>query len=180
MINLMPYELKRQTKAARMNVIVLRYIFILIIAISFLSAAFYVTYIVVNEHVANENEVVIPSNTVLQSQAASYRSKLAIVASIMNQQSSYAEAMSKIGSALPAGTVLNSLTLDDNSFNIPTTLSIAATSEALEPSIKAMFQRTANISNYELVSSKVETSPKDSKYPVTITIRVTLNRGTQQ
>ena len=45
MINLMPYDLKKQTQAARINIILIRYIAISGFATIFLGLACFVTYL---------------------------------------------------------------------------------------------------------------------------------------
>ena len=181
MINLLSYEAKRQFRAARMNVVVLRYIFILSISTVFLAFACGVTYL----FLANMTSSVKPTSSIVSSnplqQAEILRTNLTTTKSILDQQVNYSAAVIGIDTMLPVGTVLDSVISNDGSAS----LKILAKSDGIEQT-KSTLQGNFNkspllFSNYKFVSTST-TSNSDivSQYPVTINVSVTINRGATQ
>jgi hypothetical protein len=111
----------------------------------------------------------------IQNDANTIKANLANAKSILDQQVSYAKVLSVITNALPAGTKLNSLSINDGSFGTTTTLSVLATKADLSSTLKTNFSNPQYFSNYVLNSSNASQDPT-SKYPFTMNISVTINR----
>lgn len=181
MINLLSYDAKRQFRAARMNVVVLRYVIILGIATVFLTLACGVTYLFLE----NMTPYVKPASGTVSSnplqQAEALRTNLATTKSILDQQVNYSDAVIGIDTVLPIGTVLDSVISNDGS----TSLKILAKSEGIEQT-KSTLQDNFNkspllFSNYKFVSTSPTSSPDvSSQYPVTINVSITISRGATQ
>lgn len=176
MINLLPYETKRQIQAARINVILFRYIIFLGIAAGFLALACLTAYIFINNPFSSTNAAVQnTSSSKVQSNADTVKSNLANAKSILDQQVSYSKVLSAITNALPAGTKLNTLSINDGSFGTTTSLSVLATKADLASALKTGFSNPQYFSNYKLESTKASQDPT-SKYPFTLSISITINK----
>ncbi len=179
MINLLPYDTKKQTRAARMNVIILRYIFILLISAAFIILSCAVVYYYLNNTKTSSTGKVNnnTSSSVTQNQTASVSTDIATAKNILDGQVSYSDVITGIAAALPAGTVLESLSLNDSSFGTVTNLKILSRSADNETKLKDNLNTSTLFSNYKLES----TSPNQnnsSGYPYTINISLTINKGT--
>ena len=178
MINLLPYETKKQTKAARMNVIILRYIFILFISAAFLAAACGVIYFFIIDGSETSTSVASnqTSNSSIQEQADTLRTNLATAKSILDDQVTYNNIITGIATVLPTGTILDSLSLSEGSFGTTTNLKILSRTADNETKLKENFKNSTLFSNYKLQSSTPNTNTS-SGYPYTINISITINKG---
>jgi hypothetical protein len=176
MINLLPYNTKQQTKAARINVMLIRYIIFLTISAGFLVLACLTTYLFINNaFIFAKTAVTNTSSSKVQSDAATIKTNLAKAKNILDQQVSYSQVISAITSALPSGTKINTLSINDGSFGTTTMLSVLATKADLETSLKTSFANPKYFSNYKLESTTSSQDPT-SKYPFTLNISVTINK----
>ena len=176
MINLLPFETKQQIQAARINVILFRYIIFLTISAGFLTLACLTTYLFINNSfVFAKTAVANTSSSKVQSDAAALKTNLANAKNILDQQVLYSKVISAITSALPSGTKINTLSINDGSFGTTTTLSVLATKANLETSLKTSFGNSKYFSNYKLESTTASQDPT-SKYPFTINISITINK----
>ncbi len=177
MINLLPYDLKKQTKAARMNVILLRYIVIIIASAIFLVLACAVTYYYLNADKTSANKPANNNtNSSIQDQSNSFRTNLATTKNILDQQISYSDALTGIGAVLPVGAVLDTLTLTDSSFGTTLNLQINAKTANIETKLKENIKNSALFSNYSYQSTTTNSNGQ-SEYPFTINISVTINKS---
>jgi hypothetical protein len=176
MINLLPYDTKQQIKAARINVMLVRYIVFLGISAGFLTLACLTTYLVINNSfIFTKTLVTNASSSSVQADATTIKTNLANAKSILDQQVSYSKVISAISSALPAGTKLNSLSINDGSFGTTTTLSVLAIKSNLSSLLQANFSKPPYFSNYKLESTNASQDPS-SKYPFTLNISITINK----
>lgn len=182
MINLLPYNTKRQAHAAQTNVILFRYIIILGFSAGFLVLACMTTYFFIAN---SKTSTVVPVNgknssgSTTQSQTNTSNTNLATTKNILDQQVSYSNIITGIAAALPPGTILESLSLDDGSFGTTTSLKISARSKDSETKIKENFSGSTLFSNYKLQST-TSNQNSSSKYLFTITVGITINKGTTQ
>lgn len=180
MINLLPYDTKAQTRAARLNVILVRYVIILGISAGFLALACMVTYFFITDSLLFvKPPAPSSSSSKIQSDAAAIQANLAKAKSILDQQVSYGKVISAITNALPSGTKLNSLSINDGSFGTTTNLQVLATTANHESALKTSFSSPPYFSNYKLVSTTAS-QDQSSKYPFNISISVTINRVATQ
>jgi hypothetical protein len=176
MINLLPYDTKQQTRAARINLILIRYIIYLCISAGFLTLACLTTYLFINNSfIFTKTAVTNTSSNKVQGDANIIKTNLANAKNILDQQVSYSEVISAITVALPSGTKLNTLSINDGSFGTTTTLSVLATKANLASSLKTGFSNPQYFSNYILESTTSSQDPT-SKYPFTLNISITINK----
>jgi len=184
MINLLPDETKKQLRAGRANILMIKFIILLGIAVVFLSLACVAVYIfLASNKAANENSAKTGQTnnltTSVNQQAETLRTNLASVKSVLDQQISYSKIIMGIGAVLPIGTVLDTLVLNSDSLNSPITLSVKAKLNSDEPKLKANFDKNNLFSGYKLGTIKTDATDI-SGYPITISISVTINKGLAQ
>ena len=178
MINLLPYDTKKQTRAARMNVLILRYIFILHLSAAFLLLSCAVVYFTLkNNKIISTEKVNNNTASSAQTQTGSSGTDIATAKNILDGQVSYSDVIAGIATALPTGTVLDSLSLNDTSFGTTTNLKILSRSADNETKLKENFNNSTLFSNYKLDSTSPNQS-NSSGYPYTINISITINKGT--
>ncbi len=180
MINLLPYDLNRQTRAARMNTILIRYIIILGSAIGFLALVSGTTYLflVRDKEIIKETKPVVSASSV-QGKINSFNSSLTISKNILDQHVTYSDILVNLGAILPKGAILNSLTLSDSSFGAITNLSLSVSSATVEPTIKESLTKSSQFTNYKLLSTTGGTGDY-AGYPITLNISMTINKGVIQ
>ena len=180
MINLLSDERKDEIKAARANVLLLRYMSIIALAFLFISGALYVSYTVLTTTMKNA-ETLIASNDVkadvyseTKQEVDALSAKLSDAKGILDQEIRYSEVLVKVGQLMPRGTVLGDLTLNSAAFNgEPVEIKAYAKSTAEASVLQSNFQSSPLFSNVNLKGT--ETSQGLDGYPVVVSMSVTLN-----
>lgn len=190
MINLLPDTYKAEIRAARTNVLLMRYIAILLVAITTLGGLVAGSYFVLNgardsaQAKVNENEQRVAEYRSIKVSADSFRSDLSTVKSILEQDISFSKLIYKIADAVPKNVVLDSLTLDPKTFG--TRMTINASAKTFEDAAKlkeAFANKQELFSGVQLQSIQSGGSSSDSPsagYPVKVSISVILNKGAAQ
>lgn len=181
MINLLSDERKDAVRAARVNVFLVRYISILILAFVFIMSALYVSYTVLGTTIKSADEL-IASNDVkagvyseTSEQVAALSTKLNETKSILDQEIRFSQVLVSMGSLTPKGTILGDLTLSPASFNgTPVEIKAYAKSTTEAGLLQTQFQNSPLFSTVTL--SSTETKNEIDGYPVTITMSVVFNR----
>lgn len=182
MINLLPYDLKKQTKAARINVVLFRYFIILAIAMGFVALVCTGAYMFLSITKSNNDtqlaelnaKKIAPSSAL--GQVNTFKSNLATAKNVLDKQIVYSDVVTTLGTILPAGTKLDDFSITDSSFGSLIDLKVRATSADLEPQLLQGFASSTLFSGYSLISNTQEAGSPG--YPYMFTIRITLNRTT--
>ena len=185
MINLLPDETKQDIRAARANVVLLRYNLLTLAAAGGLVVICALWYVVLN---ANQSDAITQNQTNSQkaadysetrAKAEAYRKNLATAKIILDNSVNYTSVISSIAALLPSGTVLNSLSVSSTDFNTQLTFTVQAKSYAQAMKLKESFEQSKVFSNvfFQSIGSS-ETS--DSGYPVSVSISAKLNKVVQQ
>lgn len=183
MINLLPDDMKLQFRAARVNVILLRYIFVIVLAFAFLALVLFGAYVVLSQTRANALQLIavndaradIYSDT--RAQVESLSTSLAEARAILNDEISYSNVLVNFSQQMPAGTVIENMTLNTGSFTgTPLTLKVYAKSAPDITALRESFQNSPLFSNVNLQSVS-DTTGGLSDYPVSATMTLTLNRA---
>jgi Tfp pilus assembly protein PilN len=190
MINLLPVEHKGEIRAARANVILVRYIVIMLAAIIVLSGLVIGSYLVLNTAQANaevkvkENEQRVSSFKNVRAQAEVFRSDLAVAKTVLDSDVSFSKLIYKIASSVPSGVILSDLTLDPQNFGSSITMNASAKTFDDATKLKDAFSRSEDIfSNVQLqnIRSSTEAGGSDTNgYPVSVTLSVVINKGALQ
>jgi len=179
MINLLPYDENKQTRAARTNLILVRFIVFLGLGIGFLVLACIATYFLIivirsqNEEINKLNSDVTSSISTTTDPASNFKSNLITAKNIIDQQVPYYKILSSLSSALPAGTVIDSISIDDNTINSVLNIKIYSTTSGFETKVKEGFQKSPIFSDYQLIGTESpQTDQPGYKFSINISIKV--------
>lgn len=182
MINLLADNLKSEIKAARVNVITLRYIWLMLLAATFIGVVFWVTYSSLSQTEANAEKIIssndikasVYSDTRQQVQALS--SQLSETRTVLDQEFRFSKLLVDIGQILPSGTILDSLPLDTTkSQTSPTQLKVFAKTAADAVTLQEKLKSSSLFSSLSIQSTSE--SGGISGYPVVITMTVSFNKA---
>jgi Tfp pilus assembly protein PilN len=184
MINLLPDERKREIRAARLNVVLLRYNFIAIATVALIAAAYAGFYVVLQgnqqkaEALINENAQKASSLSSGNQEAEEYRRNLAIASQILANNISYTDALIAVTKLLPPGTVLDHISLSANSLNQQTEFQIHATSYDTALKLTDSFQKSDIFDNvyFETLTAADAATRVSANYPVDVLISAKLNK----
>lgn len=185
MINLLADERKDQIRAARVNVILSRYIAIIVMAVAFLLAVLYVSYVVL-ENTKTKADSIVQSNDVnsdaykdIKAKADALNTKLIDSKAVLNQQVSYSKFLTTLGQSMPAGTILDSLNLTEESFNgVPMEIKAYAKNSESAAALQAGLQASRL---FTVVSIKSTDSANGTDgYPVSVVLTASINRARVQ
>lgn len=178
----MSNERKDDIRAARANVIIVRYMMIIILALAFLGAALYTSYYLLHTTMDSANARIAGNDVKAdvygqtKKQVDALSAKLSDAKSILNQEVRYSQALVKIGQLMPPGTVLASLTLTTANFNgTPLDITAYAKSTTEASALQAKFQTSPLFSQVNLKGTSADKGIDG--YPVSISMTVLLNRA---
>lgn len=182
MINLMPTDEKRQLSAARINTILVRYMIVVVLAGLFAGLVLAGSLFLLTQTrdsaksliEANDTKASAYSST--QAELSALSTNLTDAKSVLDQQTSYAKTLRRIGEVMPAGTVLDSLNLSANSLSegAPMTLKIYAKDNQSAVAARSQFESSSFFSSVSLDS--VSETGGINDYPASATLTLTLNR----
>lgn len=179
MINLLPDDKKKQIKAARSNVLLLRYNIMLIALIVFLGIAVAITYYILTSAQTSAETAITSNNdkeksyAVLKSKAEVFRGQLSEAKQILDGQISYSDAILNISRLIPNGVILTGINLDQTSFSQPVTFTAKVKGEQEAYNLKKSFENSPLFSG---AAFGVLTKSTSTDYPITIELKVTINR----
>jgi hypothetical protein len=182
MINLLPSNNKKQIKAGRANVILVRYNLMLVLSIIFLVTAVGFAYYylsttkVAAEEAINDNTGKEGSYAAVKAEADNFRTQLENAKVVLNDQTSFAKAALNIAKLLPNGTSLNSLKLDKDSFSKPLVLPVNIANEQAAAELLNNFKGSPLFSNV----TKGKISVGTGAYPYTMELSVTMTKAAAQ
>lgn len=179
MINLLPPDRKKQIIAGQTNVLLLRYcIFSVILALLLLMLIVGV-YIIMNNSQKNAEqsiEKVTQDSLAYQGskrEAEEFKKNLATAKAILDKDIKYSQIAIKIAQTIPSGIVLESLSLDTESFGQPMVLNAAAHNYGDSLRLKSAFEESPMFSDAHIQSVA---SDSERKPPVSIIISVIINQ----
>lgn len=188
MINLLPDDYKQEVRAGRANVLLVRYILILMTAVLILGGLLVGAYIVINntrtiaETKVAENEQRVVEYQQVRSQADAFRSDLNIAKTILANDVSFTRLVYEIASIVPPNVVLDDLTLDPKNFGSNATMNASAKTFDDATKLKEAFiQNNQIFSNVQLQTIRTSESGSSSgAYPVKVNLSVVINKGALQ
>lgn len=191
MINLLPETHKSDIRAARANVLLVRYIAILGAALVVLGGIVTAAYVVLENRKISAQDL-LDANTTrtakyqpVRAEADSLRTSIASAKSILDQKVSYTKLIYKIADSTPNGVILDTLELDPTTFG-NTTMIINATAKTVEAAQKLRddFSSTTNSGLFSDVKLLTLESGADDgtggEYPVKVSVSVMINKGALQ
>jgi hypothetical protein len=182
MINLLPPEYKGQLRAARTNVLLLRYNLLIGAAIVFLGLALGFVYFFLMTGKATA-ETAIEDNikkeagyAKVKGEADDFKKKLSDAKAVLDEQVSYSRAAVNIASLFPAGTAIDKLELSGNSLTTPTILTVKIKGEPEAKQLLANF----NSSPYVDKVTKGKIAIGQGEYPYTMEISFVITKKATQ
>jgi Tfp pilus assembly protein PilN len=184
MINLLSVESQNYYRAARLNLKLRNYIFILLgvllLVMGIFGAGYYLTAQErsVAEQELNRHQQETLSYQGVRNEAKSFADNLKIAKTILSQETLYSDLITKIAQTLPADAVLTSLILDETSFQKPIAFSARVKTKAdalvLKSTLEAspLFQDVSlsNVTDESVIGGGGPTdNPIIRKFPVTVT-----------
>jgi Tfp pilus assembly protein PilN len=185
MINLMPTDEKTQIHAARINVVLFRYIIIALCSFGFLLLALGFSYYILQSIQAsaqaelNGNKTQVQATSQASAQVQQLQTSLIGAADVLNASTNYTKLLENLGGFVPSGVVVDSLDLKPTTFGTPTTLRALAKTNGGATDFQAKLQASPFFSAVSL-QSIASGGSSDPAYPVVATFSVTMNRGIAQ
>lgn len=182
MINLLPTEHKKQIRAARVNVVLVRYNVLIIASAIFLaSATGFAYFFLVNskqlaENTIQENASKEGSYAEIKTKADAFKSELASAKSILDSQTSYAKAALAISRLLPEGTSIDKLEINEQSFATPLLLTVNIRDEQAAAQLLKSFSSSPLFSNV----AKGKISIGTGQYPYAMELTITMSKAAAQ
>ena len=181
MINLLPPDEKRQLRAARTNLLLVRYNIFLLGAVAFIGLAVAVTFFFLAaaksdaERSMKDNEEKVGQYAKVDTEAKQFRKNLATAKQILDNQVTYSKVITNIAQLLPSGVILQNLNLDAQTFGTETSLVAQAKDYDAAIALKDSFQKSSLFSDVHFQSiSSSESAPNG--YPITVNLSVTIKK----
>ncbi len=187
MINLLPDTNKKELRAARMNVVLLRYNILTAVAVGFLLLTIggfyvYLTNTKANAETANsDNQSKMAEYASTKKEAEEYRANLVTAKQILNNQVEYTSLVFGITELLPKGVVLDNINLSSKDFGNQTTITAYAKTYEAATQLKQNFEQSKLFDNvyFQSITSSEEGANAHADYPMSITISVKINKVDQ-
>ncbi|MEO6109660.1 MAG: PilN domain-containing protein [Candidatus Saccharimonadales bacterium] len=182
----MPDEDKKQLRAARTNVLLVRYIVVVFFAALFLFFILAGSIFLLNQTKESSQKLIDANGTKAsafnqtKTQVDGLSSQLTETKGILNQEVLYSKVLTNFARQMPTGTILDKITLDSSSFSgTPLTLKILAKTTDDAVSLQNNFQSSPFFQN---VSFQTVTDGTGAAigYPVSATITLTLTKAITQ
>ncbi len=179
MINLLPIETKKELRAARTNVMLIRYLAFLGFALAFMvlvsggSYWFLMSAKDANDKLFNNKQNTLTAYEASKKQLDSMLASVSTVKSITYQQVSYSSIISELASVLPNGIILSNLNIDNDDIDKPIAIKARAINDNAVNSLKNNFSNSSMLSA-PTVQSSVDN--QNTSYPVAVTINLIINR----
>lgn len=181
MINLLPDDSKRSIRAARTNVLLVRYCILSLGGIALLFGMTAIFYLVLYNMQSSalssnsDNSTIAASYSDTRKQADEYRSNLATASQILSNGANYTNVIFSLAQLLPSGVVMDEVTLSATDFGQQLTFSSHATTYDKATQLKENFQTSPMFSNVYLQSATDESSGGNAgAYPIAVTISAKL------
>ncbi|HYG83386.1 MAG TPA: hypothetical protein VD907_00730 [Verrucomicrobiae bacterium] len=185
MINLLSPEEKRQLRAARTNVLLLRYNILVAITILAVGGVFGVGFFITfqeREQALQEqrdNQARTADFSQVRREAEEFTKNLATAKSILSQEIVYSELLVAVAKTLPRGTVLTDISLTPANFNTPSTLAARTKNYDGALQLKGTLEASPLFSNVSITNIIQDSTNR--AYPVSVQLNVTLHpEGTTQ
>jgi hypothetical protein len=185
MINLLPDEQKKEIRAARMNVALLRYNLLTLIALGIMVGLCVLFYIILHSsqlqaiEANSDNLAKAASYDQVRKDSEEYRANLSMAKQIIDHGVNYTSAIFAITKLLPDGVVLDGLTLNAADFGQQTVFTAHAKTYAKATQLKDNFQNSkifCNVFFQTLADGGSGTDTSTAAYPISISISAKLSK----
>jgi len=184
MINLLPVSTKQEIRAARLNVILFRYILILALGIGFLGMIVGGSYIILGGVETTAKTTIATNNQKAssfgstQAEADALRNNLESAKTVLSADIDYTKLLTGIAALVPEGVVLDKLTLNPAVFGTASTVQVYAKTTEDAIALKDAFSTSPLFSNVSFQS--ISNKSGITGYPVNVQMSVVINKVTAQ
>lgn len=185
MINLISRTHKEDIRAARTNVVLVRYTLIVLLAAGFIFGVLYTSYGVLQATKANAEALISSNDTkadvysTTQQQVSALSIQLNDAKLILDQEVRYSKLIVNVGQLMPEGTLLDSLPIDSALIGgTPIQVKAYAKKSGDAVILQERFKASALFSEVSIQATN-ETGGIEG-YPVVITMTITFNRSGAQ
>ena len=186
MINLLPTNSKAEIRAARTNLILVRYIAILMLAIGFIVIAMYVTYSVLAMTKNSSNEVIASSDvkadvySSTNTQVKALSAQLSDAKVLLDDEVRYSKVLVNVAQIMPANTIFDKLVFDSSTVTTtPISTKVYAKTSADAVALRQNFEKSPFVSGVNFLTVTENGSGVEG-YPVSADVSFTLTKlGTQ-
>jgi Tfp pilus assembly protein PilN len=183
MINLLPEDNKKEIRAGRANVLLLRYNIFTLVAIAMLILFCGLFWVImsaekINAEQTNRGNISKTAGyAAVRKEAEEYRNNLTIAEKILDKEINYTEKVFAITKLLPKGVVLDGITLSAKDFGSQTVLTAKAKDYASVTALKNSFQNSSVFSNvfFQAITDS-SGSGTPAEYPISVNISVKINK----
>lgn len=186
MINLMPDDAKKEIRAARVNVLLIRYMGVIFIAFAFLLFILFGSQVLLSQSKASLEQLIAANDTkaevykTTQDQVQVLSNQLSDAKGILDQEILYSNVLVNFGQQMVPGTIIDKLSLSTASFGgTPVTLKIFAKTTDDAVALKSRFESSPFFTNVSFQTVSDSTSGV-ADYPVSATLTLTLDRKIAQ
>lgn len=182
----MPDEAKKELRAARVNVLLIRYMGVIFAAFAFLVLILFGSYFLLDQTKissqklidANDTKAEVYSST--KEQINSLSTQLAEAKGILDQEVLYSKVLVNIGQQMTPGTIIDKVSLDSASFSgTPLTLTVYAKTTDDAVALRERFQSSPFFSNVNFQTIS-DSASNITDYPVSATMTLQLDRKIAQ
>jgi len=186
MINLLPDEAKKELRAARINVLLIRYMGVIFAAFAFLVLILFGSYFLLDQTKVSSQKLIDANDTKAEvysstkEQINSLSTQLAEAKGILDQEILYSNVLVNIGQQMVPGTIIDKVSLDSASFSgTPLTLTVYAKTTDDAVALRDRFQGSALFSNVNFQTIS-DSASAITDYPVSATMTLQLDRKITQ
>lgn len=183
MINLLADSHKREIKAGRINVILVRYISILAVALLIIASITVGSFIVLKsaemnaQSKTNDNDLKVAAYNQTKVAADQFRNDLSTAKNILDKEVTYSALIHEITDTIPNGIVIDALDLDSTTLGTPITINANGRSYQDGVRLKNEFQKNTKLYSDVSLASINASDGEAGDYPYKIVLNVTINKG---
>lgn len=186
MINLMPDDLKKELRAARVNVLLIRYMGVILAAFGFLVFILFGSFFLLSQTQASSQALIDANDTKAdvysstKTQVNELSTQLSEAKGILDAEILFSHVLTNLGQQMTAGTIIDKVTLSKDSFSgTPVTLKIYAKTTNDAVALRDRFQSSTFFTNVSFQTIS-DTAGGITGYPISATMTLTLDRKISQ
>jgi len=181
MINLLPSTMKQDIKAARFNVLLIKFALVQLITIIFLAAISVVFYLVLmqirtnSESMTGQNTNTEASN--IGKQYEETRTKINSANILLSAGNPFADTLTSLASLTPEGAIVDSLTMNSDIYGKALDLKGKAADNSIVSKFSTNLEAAKDMFSSVKLKSTTTTGGEKAVYPVDFVISVTINKS---
>ncbi len=160
MINLLPISLKKDIKAARANSVLVKYLTVLVFGAIFLAMISYGAFLILDSLKSSASNI-IQDNTSksakyleLKSQVQQADNQISGASNIINQEVKYSKILTGLANIMPAGTVIDQISLGNDIFLAKSSITFYASTADAAATLKNSLEKSTPSGLFRSVTFK--------------------------